>query len=122
MTRRVWAGGFLALLMAGGGALLALHWQGRETHTYLQAPVKPITSSEPFRWSSGTVNVNTTDFEDLQTLTGINRSQIQALLDDRDLYGPFDFPEDLIYVKGIGEKTLAKIYDQLDFTWRENGH
>ncbi|MBE0601876.1 MAG: helix-hairpin-helix domain-containing protein [Firmicutes bacterium] len=120
MTRRAWAGGFLALLMVAGVALLVSHWQGRETVTYLQASVKPAVSSAPYSWPGGDVNVNTADFEQLQTLTGINRSQMQALLDDRALYGDFDFPEDLIFIKGIGEKTLEKIFDQLDFSWRIN--
>lgn len=122
MTRRAWAGGLLALLMIAGGALLAMHWQGRETVTYRQASIKPLTSTEPVRYPEGAVNVNTADQEELQTLTGISRSQIQALLDDRERNGPFDFPEDLIYVKGIGEKTLEKIYEQLDFSWRADGN
>ncbi|MBN1777213.1 MAG: helix-hairpin-helix domain-containing protein [Clostridiales bacterium] len=120
MTRRAWAGGCLALLMAAGGALIALHWQDNDTVTYVQASVKPVVSIEPFEWPGGSVNVNTADFEELDTLEGINRSQIQALLDDRESRGAYDFPEDLIYVKGIGEKTLNKIYDQLDFSWRVN--
>ena len=122
MTRKAWAGGFLALLIAAGGALLAVHWQEPETITYLQASLKPAATAEPYRWPSGPVNVNTADFEELQALPGINRSQIQALIDDREARGPFDFPEDLIYVKGIGEKTLEKIYDRLNFSWREDGN
>lgn len=122
MTRRAWAGGFLALLMAAGGALVAAHWQGGETVTYLRAPVKPLTSAMPVRYPSGDVNVNTAELEELETLAGITQSQIQALLQNRELYGPFDFPEDLISVKGIGEKTLEKIYGQLDFSWRADGN
>ncbi|HPJ02623.1 MAG TPA: helix-hairpin-helix domain-containing protein [Candidatus Limiplasma sp.] len=122
MTRRAWAVGFFALLMTCICALLILHWNNRETVTYLQASIKPLASTEPFHWPNGAVNVNTADFEELQTLTGINRGQIQALLDDRAKNGPFDFPEDLIYVKGIGEKTLEKIYAQLDFSWRADGN
>jgi len=122
MTRKTWAGAFLALLAIAGGALLALHWQGDDTVTYIQATVKPVVSVEPYGWPCGDVNVNTAEFEELDTLEGINQSQIQALLDDRAMYGDFDFPEDLIYVKGIGEKTLEKIYDQLDFTWRASGN
>lgn len=122
MTRKAWAAGFLALLSAAWVMLLVLHWQDSETRTFVQAAVKPEASAAPYGWPSGTVNVNTANFEELQTLSGINRSQIQALLDDRALRGPFDFPEDLIYVKGIGEKTLAKIYEQLDFSWRMDGN
>ena len=119
MTRKAWAGGFLALLAIAGAAWIVLHWQGKETASYLLAEVKPVTSVAPYAWPSGSVNVNTAAYEELDTLSGMNSAQIQALLDDRAQYGPFDFPEDLIYVKGIGEKTLEKIYSQLDFSWRE---
>ncbi len=122
MTRRAWAGGFLTLLMIAGGALVALHWEGGETVTYLQASAKTVTSAAPVRFPDGAVNVNTANMDELLKLTGINQSQVQALLDDRERYGPFDFPEDLIYVKGIGEKTLEKIYGQLDFSWRADGN
>ena len=122
MTRRIWAGTLLALLIIAGGTLLALHWQENDAATYMQASVKPVVSTEPYEWPAGGVNVNTADFNELDTLEGINRSQIQALLDDRESLGAFDFPEDLLCVKGIGEKTLEKIYDQLDFSWREDGN
>ena len=121
MTRKAWAVGALTLLIAAGGALLMLHWQDDEALMFVRASVKPAASAVPYAWPSGTVNVNTADFDTLQTLSGINRSQIQALLDDREMRGPFDFPEDLISVKGIGEKTLQKIYEQLDFSWCTHG-
>jgi len=122
MTGKPWAGVLLALLMIAGTALVALHWQDSDTVTYMLYTVKPITGAEPYGWPHGKVNVNTADRDELLTLTGINRSQIDALLEDREKNGAFDFPEDLVYVKGIGEKTLEKIYDQLDFSWRETGN
>ncbi|MFH1880957.1 MAG: helix-hairpin-helix domain-containing protein, partial [Bacillota bacterium] len=88
--------------------------------TYYRGPVKPAASAAPYTWPGGAVNVNTADFSQLQTLEGINRAQIEALLEDRERNGAFDFPEDLIYVKGIGEKTLEKIFSQLDFSWQGN--
>ena len=120
MNRKAWAVGFLALLMIACVVLIVLHWQNVETVTYYRASIKPETSAEPYAWPSGAVNVNTADFDALQTLEGINRSQIEALLNDREMNGPYDFPEDLLSIKGIGEKTLQKIYDQLDFSWRGN--
>ncbi len=118
MTRRAWAIALTALLILSAGVLLAMHWDHPETVQYLQGSQKPVVSVPPYTWPSGTVNVNTADEDALQSLNGINAGQIRALLADREINGPFDYPEDLIYVKGIGEKTLAKIYDQLDFTWR----
>jgi competence ComEA-like helix-hairpin-helix protein len=120
MTRRAWAACFLVLLAAAGAALVALHWHDKDTIAYYRDSIKPVASAQPYALPGGAVDVNTADFDTLLTLTGINRSQIEALLRDRAENGAYDFPEDLIYVKGIGEKTLEKIYGQLDFSRRGN--
>lgn len=122
MMRKAWAAGMLMLLMVAGIAIFALHWQGKETIQYYTARNKPYATAVPVIWPNGTVNVNTADAAALQTLTGISKSQIKALLKDREENGSFDYPEDLLYIKGIGEKTLAKIYNQLDFSWRESSN
>ncbi len=120
MTRRAWAAAFLVLLTAACAALVALHWHDTDTVVYNRYAVKPAQSAQPYAWPDGDVNVNTADYDGLRTLEGINRSQIEALLKDREKNGAYDFPEDIIYVKGIGEKTLEKIFDQLDFSWNVN--
>lgn len=122
MTRKTWAAGFLVLLMSFAVVLVALHWRGDDTVQYYDCAVNPIREVQPVGWPGGTVNVNTADEDTLQALQGIRQSQIEALLEDREMNGAYDFPEDLIYVKGIGEKTLQKIYGQLDFTWRAGGN
>jgi competence ComEA-like helix-hairpin-helix protein len=121
MSRRAWAGVFLSLLMAAGFFWIALHWQGNPVQ-YVRETIKPVTSIEPYTLPGGTVDVNTADFETLRTLDGISKSQIEALLTDRAENGAFDYPEDLISVKGIGEKTLLNIYDQLDYSGNEPGN
>ena len=57
------------------------------------------------------VNINTAGLEELQTLNGIGPVKGQSIIDYRDEHGPFLKSEDLINVKGIGEKTLAKLID-----------
>ena len=118
MTRRAWACGLLALIIAAGAGLILWHWQTRNTATYYTGIVQPVAETQACVWPCGPINVNTADAQVLATLYGMNQSQTEALLKDRMKNGAYDFPEDLIYVKGIGEKTLAKLYDQLDFTWR----
>ncbi|PJE69493.1 MAG: hypothetical protein COU98_01770 [Candidatus Staskawiczbacteria bacterium CG10_big_fil_rev_8_21_14_0_10_38_10] len=54
------------------------------------------------------VEINTASLQQLETLTGIGPVKAQATIDAR----PFSSVDDLLRVKGIGEKTLQKIKDQ----------
>ncbi len=59
--------------------------------------------------STGLVNINTADLEELKTLNGIGDVKAQAVIDYRNAHGPFTSAEQITDVKGIGEKTLEKI-------------
>ncbi len=72
-------------------------------------------------WPLGSVDVNTADAQALEALRGVGPALAQAIVDERTAAGPFDYPEDLTMGKGIGEKTLLKFYDQLDFSARAAG-
>ena len=55
---------------------------------------------------AGLVNLNTANVEQLMTLEGIGESYAERIIEFREKNGPFQSPEDLLKVKGIGEKTL----------------
>jgi len=69
-------------------------------------------------WPLGAVDVNAAPAEELIALTGIGPTLAEAIVAEREARGPFDYPEDLVMVGGIGVKTLAKFYGQLDFSSR----
>lgn len=61
----------------------------------------------PVLASAGPVNVNTADAETIAAeLQGVGLSRAQAIVEYRTANGPFKSADQLIEVKGIGERTL----------------
>lgn len=71
---------------------------------------------EPVRVQTGTIPVNRADEALLDDLPGIGESTALAILEERRLNGPFFYPEDLMHVRGIGEKKLEDMRELLDLT------
>lgn len=56
----------------------------------------------------GLININVATAEQLQILPGIGPGLSQRIVADRKRNGPFRSPEDILRVKGIGQKTYEK--------------
>ena len=59
------------------------------------------------------VNVNTATLEELITLEGIGQAVAERILAFREKNGPFQKPEDLMMVKGIGQKMFDRNKDRI---------
>jgi len=57
------------------------------------------------------ININTASLAELQTLPRIGPKVAQRIIDYRTQNGPFKKPEDLMKVRGIGEKVFNQIKD-----------
>ena len=54
------------------------------------------------------ININKADLKTLTTLQGIGDKLAKAIIKHRKKNGPFKKPEDIMQVKGIGEKIFGK--------------
>ncbi|HZM69905.1 MAG TPA: helix-hairpin-helix domain-containing protein [Candidatus Cryosericum sp.] len=88
-----WVGAFLALLMLAGAAL-----------------PPPLAAAQP---QAEKVNINAATVDELVTLPGIGPSYAQRIVEYREKNGPFKKVEDLLNVRGIGEKTFERIRDRI---------
>lgn len=80
------------------------------------AAAPPFSAAAPAagaQATEGKININTASAEELQALPGIGPSYAQRIVEHREKNGPFKKVEDLLNVRGIGEKTFEKIRDRL---------
>ena len=74
------------------------------------------TIVRPVPVKNGEISVNTADAALLDELPGVGPATAENILLERELNGPFYYPEDLMHVSGIGEKKLDSMRDLLDLT------
>ena len=88
----------VVLLALGlGGAAQAAQESARRT-----APTAKATAVAP-------VNLNTASVTQLETLPGIGKSTAERILEYRQKNGGFKKVEDLMNVRGVGEKSFLKL-------------
>jgi len=58
---------------------------------------------------SAPVNLNTASVAQLETLPGVGKATAERILEYRQKNGPFKRIEDLMNVRGVGEKSFLKL-------------
>ena len=104
----------LAFLLAAGGYRLGGESRARPYQVSVTRADQPVAaagtegdSSRPDSLMEGErINVNTAGYYDLMRLPGIGEKRARAILDWREEHGGFSAPEQLLEIRGIGEKTL----------------
>ena len=59
------------------------------------------------------ININTASKEELMQLEGVGSAIAERIVEYREANGPFEEPEDIMNVKGIGESTYEKNKDRI---------
>ena len=60
------------------------------------------------------ININTASVAELETLKGIGTKKAEAIVKYREDNGKFKKAEDLVLVKGIGDKIFTKISEEVE--------
>ena len=85
------------------------------TAIYLSFPNAAFRSEQQMEVPKpvGHIRVNTADEKELRNLSGVGRVVAEAMIAEREQGGAFFYPEDLLNVRGIGEKRLAGMLEQI---------
>ena len=75
----------------------------------ITAPSRAFAQQEPPAAQRSTLNLNTATLDQLTALPGIGPKTAQLILEYRTKSGGFKKIEELMNVKGIGEKSFLKI-------------
>lgn len=77
------------------------------------AALLPLAAARGPKAPPGPVDLNAATATELTQLPGVGPRTAQRILDHRKAHGPFRRPEELLNVKGIGEKAFLRLRPHL---------
>ena len=96
------------ILIIGVIGLIAVIGAELYTHDVDQQLPKGYTAEEIAAMKIEPININTASVDELSALPGLSKKQAQRIVDYREQNGDFDSIEDVMNIKGIGEKAVNK--------------
>jgi competence protein ComEA len=90
--------------LAGVGLVVALGLSGATV-----AVAAPEAEAKPAAAPTHTIDLNTASVEQLTEVPGIGQTLAERIVEFRQKEGPFRSVEDLMKVRGIGEKSFEKM-------------
>lgn len=85
------------------------------------AIVQPSSGIPPGVLETGRIRINIASAADLEALPGIGPALAGRIVAERRAHGPFRGPSDLLRVRGIGPKKLARLADKVAWDRVEGG-
>ena len=113
MRKHLWTA---ALVLAFALASFSVSWFVLQIPEKDTISISKMSAPEPAKPKSDShrlININTASAEELEGLSQIGVTRARDIVEFREQNGPFESPEDLMQVKGIGEKTLEKLRDYI---------
>jgi competence protein ComEA len=95
----------LSLVALSGFLAAPLTVAGAQEKSPARSAAKPAVAS--------VVNINTASAADLEALPGIGAKTAARIIEHRQKNGPFKKVEELMNVRGVGEKNFLKLKPQL---------
>jgi competence protein ComEA len=84
-----------------------------QSHAATVAQTKPAGSSATLAATATVININSASVADLQTIPGIGAKTAELIVEYRQKNGPFKKVEELMNIRGIGEKNFLKMKPQI---------
>jgi competence protein ComEA len=85
------------------------------------APAQTTSRAAKASATAGIVNINTASAADLEALPGIGAKTAARIIEYRQKNGPFKKIEELMNVRGVGEKSFLKLKAQITVTAKAEG-
>lgn len=116
MCKRVLLWTLTVLLLAGAGTatLYSLRPEGSAQKWVLESSAAVLREGETMTVALpvGPINLNTAAEDELCAIKGIGPSLAREIIAQRENNGLFAYAEDLLSVRGVGQKTLDKLRGQ----------